>query len=554
MTNELTDVRCHCGTEFPAESYDAGFIAGSGMCQNCDAALPPKDICTCPSGDGSLRHPCPAHPAPVEHAGGDERDVQGAQGERQAFEAHESRERRLSPADQKFWFRRGAVADYDIKSIDDAWKAWKARAALAQPALQCKKCGGTGDADSGGIHPWGETAMVPCDCAHTERAQGKRTEDGDTIIDRLRLGGLTIDGDNAYKRDLLDCVVGALAFGFQGRPAPEETHWLHRFWEIGNAEREARAALAQPSPVPAEKAEAERPEVVGYLATAEHPKHGQPHKAFNYFKDQHDAQVAHWRERSCEVSDDELMTVAQHERIVGELRAVIAQLRQHKNDYMDSGQETYRALQNEIREREAEIARLDGLVSGRTAERDAALAEVERIKTISDNYYVLCVERQQQLDAALARVAEMERQEPVAWVEVIDRDYGPYNFHGKRLLPKGKHQLYAAPVAQAQHSVPETINEEANSFLRIADAGQFKDNAVAVRTAAVIIRGLLHRPALMQSIIRHRIGLTPEYEGQWHADLYGEDGEVQHHAEADTPDEAVRAVVALAAAPGKEGV
>ncbi|WP_317811317.1 hypothetical protein [Pseudomonas aeruginosa] len=37
--------------------------------------------CTCPSGDGSLRHPCPAHPAPVEQAGGDERDFQakGAQ-------------------------------------------------------------------------------------------------------------------------------------------------------------------------------------------------------------------------------------------------------------------------------------------------------------------------------------------------------------------------------------------------------------------------------------------------------------------------------------------
>ncbi|WP_241360354.1 hypothetical protein, partial [Pseudomonas aeruginosa] len=26
-------------------------------------------ICTCPSGDGSLRHPCPAHPAPVEQVG-----------------------------------------------------------------------------------------------------------------------------------------------------------------------------------------------------------------------------------------------------------------------------------------------------------------------------------------------------------------------------------------------------------------------------------------------------------------------------------------------------
>ena len=81
-----------------------------------------------------------------------------------------------------------------------------------------------------------------------EGAQGERTEDGDTIINRLRLGGLSIDGDNAYKSDILDCVVGALAFGFQGRPAPEESHWLHRFWEIGNAEREARAALAQPSP------------------------------------------------------------------------------------------------------------------------------------------------------------------------------------------------------------------------------------------------------------------------------------------------------------------
>ncbi|MDG4402775.1 hypothetical protein L5F59_12170 [Pseudomonas aeruginosa] len=33
--------------------------------------------CTCPSGDGSLRHPCPAHPASVEQAGGDERAVDG---------------------------------------------------------------------------------------------------------------------------------------------------------------------------------------------------------------------------------------------------------------------------------------------------------------------------------------------------------------------------------------------------------------------------------------------------------------------------------------------
>ncbi|WP_210146924.1 hypothetical protein [Pseudomonas aeruginosa] len=35
-----------------------------------------QNECTCPSGDGSLRWPCPAHPA-VEQAGGDERAVDG---------------------------------------------------------------------------------------------------------------------------------------------------------------------------------------------------------------------------------------------------------------------------------------------------------------------------------------------------------------------------------------------------------------------------------------------------------------------------------------------
>ncbi|WP_223717208.1 hypothetical protein [Pseudomonas aeruginosa] len=241
---------------------------------------------------------------------------------------------------------------------------------------------------------------------------------------------------------------------------------------------------------------------------------------------------AEGRDTGCDVSIVEYAEKAadlfeQHDRIVGALRAEITQLRQHKNDYMDAGQETYRALQNEIREREAEIARLDGLVSGRTAERDAALA----------------------------RVVELERQEPVATVaKVPGEDWNSLDFHRDLQHMQPGTKLYAAPVAQAQHSVPETTNEEANSFLRVADAGQFKDNAAAVRTAAMIIRGLLHRPAIMKSIIRHRIGLTPEYEGQWHADMYGEDGEVQHHAEADTPDEAVRAVVALAAAPGKEGV
>ncbi|MFU4289880.1 hypothetical protein ACM72V_26430 [Pseudomonas aeruginosa] len=92
-------------------------------------------------------------------------------------------------------------------------------------------------------------------------------------------------------------------------------------------------------------------------------------------------------------------------------------------------------------------------------------SDAERWKEQFDCMQLQRDHHRERADAALARVAELEKQEPVAWVEVIDRDYGPYNFHGKRLLPKGKHQLYAAPVAQAQHSVPEEFIGRLSEFL-----------------------------------------------------------------------------------------
>ncbi|ELP1297978.1 hypothetical protein RZM75_001100 [Pseudomonas aeruginosa] len=75
-------------------------------------------ICTCPSGDGSLRWPCPAHPA-VEQSGGDERA---------AFEAAFAA-----------MGRPVCRADYDQDAYgtpfdDGGWTGWQARAALAQPS------------------------------------------------------------------------------------------------------------------------------------------------------------------------------------------------------------------------------------------------------------------------------------------------------------------------------------------------------------------------------------------------------------------------------------
>ncbi|WP_442962416.1 hypothetical protein [Pseudomonas sp. BLCC-B13] len=70
----------------------------------------------------------------------------------------------------------------------------------------------------------------------------------DANLSSMRREGLSIDGDNAYKRDLLDAVVGALAFGKQRSTPPAAGHWLERFYEIGKAEADERDAHAkQPS-------------------------------------------------------------------------------------------------------------------------------------------------------------------------------------------------------------------------------------------------------------------------------------------------------------------
>lgn len=291
MTNELNDVRCPCGAEFQADSYDAGFIAGSGMCQNCDAAMPPKDI-----------------PAPVEQAGGDERAVDGKP---RATKCPDCGEGDLMPGDLcACGYETDPAAGYACSECDGSGDGYVGEV--------CRECDGSG---------W----FVTPEQARAALAQPS----GEVVVTKNESGAIV----SVTRQDKEGRVLSVIA--------------------------ESATLTAQ-----AEQAEAERPEVVAwqYRVTAG-PQTGwslwHPGKGEEF-------------ERSYTVERRPLMTVAQHERIVGELRAVIAQLRQHKNDYMDSGQETYRALQNEIREREAEIARLDGLVSGRTAERDAALARVEQ--------------------------------------------------------------------------------------------------------------------------------------------------------------------------------
>ncbi|MFU7011676.1 hypothetical protein ACM76A_30470 [Pseudomonas aeruginosa] len=584
MSNELTDVCCPCGAEFQADSYDAGFIAGSGMCQNCDAALPPKDICTCPSGDGSLRHPCPAHPASVELAGvgakltfingrpamcgcqveyssggGEYSDVidvtlcakhsgsaildlvatnrialtpeyegqwhadlyldreiplakaegatpaeavlalmsaeridpeqesveQAGGDERAAFEAAypelvalvrwNEEKQEYNSGEKGLGWQLGLTATQWL----DVWK--KARAALAQP--------------SPALPPFAEKVLAKLrrfyDCAEDFESGG--VDIGRHWLDLLTQLGLL----NRVQRSPALWEISQQGEDLLGMPQPSPAPELpergtqHRFgtneqscrhdfagvWWNDNGEtktgRECRHCGFFVADV-AEQAEAERPEVFG-LERYRVEKTGQGFWPYCVRAGDGTRELFVGHLKQCKRVAAQLATafedgkfIAQHESIVGGLRAEITQLRQHKNDYMDAGQETYRALQNEIREREAEIARLDGLVSGRTAERDAALARVAELEQKSAGSWTVdtscgrpilmyegCSVIEDQTAYEVIRmikwIGELERQEPVATVaKVPGEDWNSLDFHRDLQDMQPGTKFYAAPVAQAQ--------------------------------------------------------------------------------------------------------
>ena len=92
-------------------------------------------------------------------------------------------------------------------------------------------------------------------------------------------------------------------------------------------------AKSTPEPV-----QGEAVEIVAYMTTAVKVGHLRPHKALNYLKSAADSQQDHWFELDCSVSTDELMTVAQHRRIMAAAKPdaeLVAMLRETR-DWVDS--------------------------------------------------------------------------------------------------------------------------------------------------------------------------------------------------------------------------
>lgn len=316
--------------------------------------------CTCPSGDGSLVHPCPAHPA-VEQAGGDERAVDGKP---RATKCPDCGEGDLMPGDLcACGYETDPAAGYACSECDGSGDGYVGEV--------CRECDGSG---------W----FVTPEQARAALAQPS----GEVVVTKNESGAIV----SVTRQDKEGRVLSVIA--------------------------ESATLTAQ-----AEKAEVERPEVVAwqYRVTAG-PQTGwslwHPGKGEEF-------------ERSYTVERRPLMTVAQHERIVGALRF--------------------------------ERQQMDRAFTACINERDAALARVADMKTMADNYCALLMD-------ANAKLAEMERQEPVAlanrgthafwmeWTEAAAGLYGPGI------------KLYAHPVAQAQHSVPEGFREKFKQCMELAFA------------------------------------------------------------------------------------
>ncbi|ENC9762909.1 hypothetical protein ABLG14_002308 [Pseudomonas aeruginosa] len=307
-------------------------------------------ICTCPSGDGSLRWPCPKHPA-VEQAGGDERA---------AFEAYRD--------------RRNALLESEGHNPGSKWHVtnahyptWEAsRASLAQPSPVRSSLLINGyqlRAALDFIAPDGTAEQL-----ESEACIEWRQQDADFL------------------------EAGLYAFCAE---YPEE----------GGVLLDEEPTTAQPSPLQSEQAEAERPEVVAYLFVK--PDGTLSMDAVRHKPSQPAVAV---------------MTVAQHERIVGELRA----------------------------------------------DRDSWAEQAEQRLADWD-------EMRKERDAALARVEELERQEPVDVPGPGPDEIHQMAFEEGQPAEDGDGYLFSAeefdlfvqrlldscatPVAWAQHSVPDGASD-----------------------------------------------------------------------------------------------
>ncbi|HGW4420722.1 TPA: hypothetical protein ACNIEI_001715 [Pseudomonas aeruginosa] len=424
--------------------------------------------------------------APVGQAGGDERA---------AFELF-VRKHCGMPAH--------IAVNWDAKFTNDAWAGWQARAALAQPSPKCSTCGGTGMVDDGEIDCYSdgtpfENGPVKCvkDCPAC-KAQPSPAQ-----------------AEQHWPKLEKPAQVGAICFsaGVSSRLVVEAAQRLYEFESTPEKEAERierlQAFREQLDPLnlaPHAEAfneapdEALRPEQAEAERSALWAVHAQgPDELYAAFSredaEKHAAElnalpmpegiavgavvvpspwpaVQHWQylaEQEQDHKNEIAGRLRQHERIGEALRAEIAEWQEaagrSRSDVVAYIAERAKLLE----ERDAAQARVAGLEAELETERmrlaacgTAALgyfdgcADAYKSASLSD-----VLQLRADCDSALARVAELEACGAPALLAAADyfaeRAKGPSP--GWVTLSAVAKELRVradkAPVAQAQHSVPE---------------------------------------------------------------------------------------------------
>ncbi|CDO80870.1 hypothetical protein PLES 13261 [Pseudomonas aeruginosa] len=175
-----------------------------------------------------------------------------------------------------------------------------------------------------------------------------------------------------------------------------------------------------------------------------------------------------------------LMTVAQHERIVGALRAEIAEWQEAagrgRSDVVAYIAERAKLLEG----RDAALARVAELTATRNRYGVDAHYFNKNLQRILRDFESFTPDELARSLIILAKVADekvvaqhsvLEKQEPVATVaKVPGEDWNGLHFYRDlQGIPSGT-KLYTAPVAQAQHSVPEGFREKFKQCMELAFA------------------------------------------------------------------------------------
>ncbi|HHN2020354.1 TPA: hypothetical protein ACRM0L_000270 [Pseudomonas aeruginosa] len=502
--------------------------------------------CTCPSGDGSLRHPCPAHPASVELAGvgakltfingrpamcGCQVEYSSGGGEYSdvidvtlcakhsgsaILDLVATNRIALTPEYEGQW-HADFYLDREIP-LAKAEGATPAEAVLAlmsaeriDPEQESVEQAGGDERVIGwrerilAAHPnsdpgfWPDALLVEhmaAEIADLRAALAQPSPVSEPLIYACKSLAQITSSDGSGHADI------ALAILRMAGVCDDERERLVNEWKAARAWK--------PSPAQAEQAEAERPEL--WAVHAQGP----------------DELYAAFTREDAEKHAAELNALPMPEGIA--VGAVVVPSPWPEAEHWKYLAEQERDHKNEIAVRLRQFERIceglpqDAIDGGWTVQGirgyakrledqlKAALARVADMKTMADNYCALLMD-------ANAKLAEMERQEPVAlanrglhafwvkWTEAAAGLYGPGI------------KLYAAPVAQAQHSVP-VAREQLERLVRILDAHNYAKDAEALMALLAAAPGKEVPQAWLdvQAERRRQVeaeGWTPE-----HDDLY----------------------------------